>query len=159
MRPSVHIQADAPPVEMHVTRQLHSPGSGGERPAPRWSLMRADGTLLQPNRTNPPSAENSMKTDPKYKKKDFAAQYWRMWSLWVRGEVCTSEVTHSEFTKRLDGQHSCFSLLLEVQNICTAGLKYINITILFKDLCDGIPVVYNEELKPVFSKLKCTNFV
>lgn len=71
----MHIQEDAPPVEMHVTRQLHSPGSGGERPAPRWSLMRADGTLLQPNRTNPPSAENSMKTDPKYKKKDFAAQY------------------------------------------------------------------------------------
>lgn len=65
----MHIQADAPPVEMHVTRQLHSPGSGGERPAPRWSLMRADGTLLQPNRTNPPSAENSMKTDPKYKKR------------------------------------------------------------------------------------------
>lgn len=59
-------------------------------------------------------------------------------------------MTHSEFTKRLDGQRSCFGLLLEVQNICTAGLKHINITILFKDLCDGIPVVYNEELKPVF---------
>ena len=29
----------------------------------------------------------------------------------------------------------------------------------FKDLCDGIPVVYNEELKPAFSKLQGTNIL